>query len=86
MVDKVAVITGGAGKMGGGICRGSSKVGITSAALDLDLSNAEGMAKASVCDVTDQAACAATIDEVVRDLGGVDVLVNSRRRTRPRRR
>jgi NAD(P)-dependent dehydrogenase (short-subunit alcohol dehydrogenase family) len=76
VVDKVAVITGGAGKMGGGICRALSKVGITSAVLDLDLSRAESMAKASVCDVTDQAACEATVDEVVRDLGGVDVLVN----------
>ena len=62
--------------MGGGICRALSTVGISSAVLDLDLAHAESMAKASVCDVTDQAACAATVDEVVRDLGGVDVLVN----------
>ena len=53
-----------------------STVGISSAVLDLDISVAESLAKASVCDVTDQTACEATVDEVVRELGGVDVLVN----------
>jgi NAD(P)-dependent dehydrogenase (short-subunit alcohol dehydrogenase family) len=74
--EKVAVVTGGAGKMGGGICRALQKVGISSAVLDLDVSNAEDAAKAIVCDVTDQAACEAAVDEIVRDLGGVDVLVH----------
>ena len=32
MADKIAVLTGGAGKMGGGICRALEKVGITAAA------------------------------------------------------
>ncbi|HEY6534102.1 MAG TPA: SDR family oxidoreductase [Acidimicrobiales bacterium] len=76
MADKVAVLTGGAGKMGGGICRALAKEGITSAVLDLDISKAEDAAKALVVDVTDLPACAAAIDEIVRDLGGVDVLVN----------
>jgi NAD(P)-dependent dehydrogenase (short-subunit alcohol dehydrogenase family) len=76
MTEKVAVLTGGAGKMGGGICRALKKVGITSSVLDLDLKRAESAAKAIVCDVTDEQACAAAIDEIVRDLGGVDVLVN----------
>ena len=75
MADKIAVLTGGAGKMGGGICRALEQVGITSAVLDLDVSRAENAAKALVCDVTDDAACAGAIDEIVGDLGGVDVLV-----------
>jgi NAD(P)-dependent dehydrogenase (short-subunit alcohol dehydrogenase family) len=74
--DKIAVLTGGAGKMGGGICRALEKVGITSAVLDLDVSRAENAAKALVVDVTDDAACAGAIEEIVKDLGGVDVLVN----------
>jgi NAD(P)-dependent dehydrogenase (short-subunit alcohol dehydrogenase family) len=61
--------------MGGGICRALAKEGITSAVLDLDISKAENAAKALVCDVTDQAACEAAVDEIVGDLGGVDVLV-----------
>jgi NAD(P)-dependent dehydrogenase (short-subunit alcohol dehydrogenase family) len=76
MADKIAVLTGGAGKMGGGICRALEHAGIVSAVLDLDVSRAENAAKALVCDVTDPAACAAAVDEIVRDLGGVDVLVN----------
>lgn len=76
MVEKIAVMTGGAGKMGGGIARALQKVGITSVALDLDISRAEDVAKAIVCDVTDQAACEAAIGEVVGDLGGVDVFVH----------
>src|SRR5262249_17838394 len=75
MADKVAILTGGAGKMGGGICRALAKEGIVSAVFDLDISKAENAAKALVVDITDQDACAAAVDEVVRDLGGVDVLV-----------
>src|SRR5262245_50962851 len=75
MTEKVAVITGGAGKMGGGICRALQKVGITSAVLDLDVSRAEDAAKALVCDITDEAACTSAVEEIVRDLGGIDVLV-----------
>ena len=76
MADKFAVLTGGAGKMGAGICRALAKEGIESVVLDLDVSGAGNAVKEIVCDVTDQDACAAAIDEVVRDLGGVDVLVN----------
>jgi len=76
MADKFAVLTGGAGKMGGGICRALAEEGFDSVVLDLDVSRAENAVTAIVCDVTDQDACAAAIDEVVRDLGGVDVLVN----------
>jgi NAD(P)-dependent dehydrogenase (short-subunit alcohol dehydrogenase family) len=65
MAEKVAVLTGGAGKMGGGICRALEKVDIASAALDLDLGRVENAAKAIVCDVTDERACAAAIEEIV---------------------
>ena len=76
MADKIAVLTGGAGKMGGGIARALKKEGIVSVALDRDISKAESVVKAIECDVTDQAGCEAAVDEVVRDLGGVDVFVH----------
>lgn len=73
--DKIAILTGGAGKMGGGICRALAKEGITSVVLDLDVSKAENAARALVVDVTDQDACGAAVDEIADELGGVDVLV-----------
>jgi NAD(P)-dependent dehydrogenase (short-subunit alcohol dehydrogenase family) len=74
--QKVAVLTGGAGKMGGGICRALNKEGFVCVALDRDISKAENVEKALVVDVTDLEGCRAAIDEVVRDLGGVDALVH----------
>jgi NAD(P)-dependent dehydrogenase (short-subunit alcohol dehydrogenase family) len=76
VAEKIAVMTGGAGKLGGGIARALRKVGIDSVALDRDISKAEDVVKAIECDVTDQAGCEDAIEAVARDLGGVDVLVN----------
>lgn len=76
MDSKVAIVTGGAGDLGRGICRALTAAGHSVVALDLDVSRAEGVARAIKCDVTDPGACAAAVGEVVRDFGGVDTLVN----------
>lgn len=76
MEPKIAILTGGAGDLGRGISQALSAAGHTVVALDLDVSRAEAVARAITCDVTDPAACAAAVDEVVRDFSGVDTLVN----------
>jgi len=72
----VAIVTGGAGDIGRGVCRALTKSGATVVVLDVDVSQAEGAARVLQCDVTDPAACASAVDEIVHDFGGVDTLVN----------
>jgi NAD(P)-dependent dehydrogenase (short-subunit alcohol dehydrogenase family) len=74
--SKIAILTGGAGDLGRGISKALTAAGHTVVALDLDIARAEGVARAIKCDVTDPAAGAAAVKEVVRDFGGVDTLVN----------
>ncbi len=82
MGDDVAIVTGGAGDVGRGVCRALTKAGIQVAALDVDTSRAESVALAIECDLTDPEACGAAVDQVVRELGGVNTLVNmAQRRT-----
>jgi len=76
MQGQVAVITGGAGTVGRGVCRALTAAGAAVASLDLDVSRAEGATLAITCDVTDAAACAAAVDRVVAELGPVTTLVN----------
>jgi NAD(P)-dependent dehydrogenase (short-subunit alcohol dehydrogenase family) len=76
MEPKIAILTGGAGDLGRGISKALTAAGHTVIALDLDVSRAESAARTIKCDVTEPAACAAAVDEVVRDFGGVDTLVN----------
>jgi NAD(P)-dependent dehydrogenase (short-subunit alcohol dehydrogenase family) len=76
MKKDVAIVTGGTGDLGRGICRALSKAGTTVVALDVETSRAEGTERVIKCDLTDPAACAAAVDEVVRDFGGVNTLVN----------
>jgi NAD(P)-dependent dehydrogenase (short-subunit alcohol dehydrogenase family) len=76
---QVAIVTGGLGNIGVGVCRALVAAGAQVAALDLDLSSAalvDGLARAIVCDVTDRAACTEAVDRVVRELGTVHTLVN----------
>jgi NAD(P)-dependent dehydrogenase (short-subunit alcohol dehydrogenase family) len=73
---EIAVVTGGAGRIGRGVCRALTKAGVTVVALDLDTSSADGVAHAIQCDVTDPSACTSAVDEVVNDLGGITTLVN----------
>jgi NAD(P)-dependent dehydrogenase (short-subunit alcohol dehydrogenase family) len=76
MESKIAIVTGGAGDLGRGISKALTAAGHTVVALDLDVSRAEGVARAIKCDVTDPAACAAAVEEVAGDFGGVDTLAN----------
>jgi len=80
MDQRVAIVTGGCGNLGRGVCRALSKDGYTVVAFDVDTSRAEGVARAVTLDVTDAAACTAAVDAVVRDFGGIDVLVNMAQR------
>ncbi|SEH00253.1 NAD(P)-dependent dehydrogenase, short-chain alcohol dehydrogenase family [Nonomuraea solani] len=76
MDHDVAIVTGGGGDIGRGVCRALSKAGTTVVTLDLDISHADGADRAIQCDVRDPAACAGAVEEVVRDFGRVDTLVN----------
>ena len=77
MLDgKVAVVTGGTGDIGRGVCRALSTAGATVVALDLDVSRAEAAASARVCDVSDPAACRSAVEQVVEEFDRIDALVN----------
>jgi NAD(P)-dependent dehydrogenase (short-subunit alcohol dehydrogenase family) len=82
MDGRIAIVTGGAGNIGRGVCRALAKAGATVVALDLRPGTADAAARAIACDVTDPAACRSAVDEVVREFGGVDTLVNLAQRFR----
>ncbi|HEY6533785.1 MAG TPA: SDR family NAD(P)-dependent oxidoreductase [Acidimicrobiales bacterium] len=73
---RVAILTGGTGKLGRGICRAFAKQGITPVALDLHPVEADAAALVRQCDVTDPEACRSAVDEVVERYGRIDILVN----------
>jgi NAD(P)-dependent dehydrogenase (short-subunit alcohol dehydrogenase family) len=82
MGDDVAIVTGGAGDVGRGVCRALTKAGFQVAVLDVDTSRAESAALALQCDLTDPDACQRTVAQVVAELGGVNALINmAQRRT-----
>lgn len=76
MSSSIAIVTGGAGDLGRGICKALTSSGATVVALDLDPSGAEGAERSMRCDVTDPDACVSAVAQVVEDYGGVDTLVN----------
>ena len=82
MNGQVAIITGGGGNIGSGVCRAMAKAGATVVALDLRPGGADAAARAIACDVADPAACRSAVDEVVREFGRVDTLVNAAQRFR----
>ena len=90
--DKVAVITGGAGKNGLGYATAREMAAQGARVVILDLARAEPEAAASelgaahlgvVADVTDKAACEAAIALVLQKFGRVDILLNNAGITQP---
>ncbi len=77
MSEHIAIVTGGGGNVGVGVCRALVKSGATVIAVDLDPSAADTAARQITCDVSDPEACDQVIADVVRDFGGVDTLVNA---------
>jgi NAD(P)-dependent dehydrogenase (short-subunit alcohol dehydrogenase family) len=76
MEGQVAIVTGGAGTVGRGVCRALTASGAATASLDLEVDGADAAALALRCDVTDAAACAEAVHRVVAELGPVTTLVN----------
>ena len=85
--NKVAVITGGGGGIGGATCRRFAAEGARVAVFDRDLAAAEsvaaairdsgGQARAYACDITDRAQVDAAVGAATADLGPIDILVNN---------
>lgn len=84
--NKVALVTGGAGAIGYGICKGLLEQGCCVAGTDLagekleklgaDLGQIGGeRAMVAELDVTDEGSVARGFDEVIRSWGGVDIVV-----------
>lgn len=84
---KAVVVTGGAGGIGGAVCRRLAGEGAAVAVFDLDLAAGEqvaaaireagGWAQAWRCDITNRASVNAAVSEVEAKLGPIDVLVNN---------
>jgi NAD(P)-dependent dehydrogenase (short-subunit alcohol dehydrogenase family) len=84
---RVAIVTGGGGGLGEGICHSLAVAGASVAVVELELAKAEaraeavrsggGTAIAVEADVSSKASIDAMAGTVVRELGGVDVLVNN---------
>lgn len=85
MTGQVAIVTGGTSGIGEAVCRRFARDGARVAVVgSRDLAKAErvaaeigAQAKPYVCDVRDAGAVAALVAAVERELGPVDVLVNS---------
>jgi 3-oxoacyl-[acyl-carrier protein] reductase len=82
--DRVAVVTGAAQGIGAATARRLASEGATVAAVDLDaartaevVASLGGGASGYGCDVTSAPAVAALVDQVIRDHGRIDVLVNN---------
>ncbi len=82
--DKVAIVTGGGGGIGGAACRRFAEAGTTVAVFDIDGAAAErvaaaigGNATAVTCDITDHAAVAQAVSAVEARYGRIDILVNN---------
>ncbi|HEY5821905.1 MAG TPA: D-threitol dehydrogenase [Propionibacteriaceae bacterium] len=83
LTDQVAVITGGASGIGAAIAAAYVAKGARVAILDLSIEAAAAQVAelgpqtlAVACDVRDQGSITAAVDQVVAELGRIDILVN----------
>lgn len=84
---RVAVVTGGGGGLGEGICYSLAAAGAAVAAVDVAREEAERVAEgvssggarciALEADVSERSSTQAMVESVVGELGGVDILVNN---------
>lgn len=84
---RVAIVTGGGGGLGEGICSTLAVAGASVAVADVSREKAERVADlassggarciAVETDVSDRRSVGAMVDEVVGELGGVDIVVNN---------
>lgn len=87
LTDKIAIVTGGGGGIGGATCRRLAKEGAQVAVFDLNLDAAQqvaskiieqgGKAKAFRCDITNREEVDAAVAAVEAELGPIDVLINN---------
>ena len=85
--DKIVIVTGGGGAIGGATCRRFAQAGAKVAVFDINLDAAEktadaiiaagGIARGFGCDITDYDAVKAATDDVLARHGRIDVLVNN---------
>jgi NAD(P)-dependent dehydrogenase (short-subunit alcohol dehydrogenase family) len=92
LADKICVITGAASRRGIGRATAAlfAEHGARTVILDLDGTQATATAselgeahRGYACDVTDKEACVSAVDQVVREFGRIDVLVNNAGITQP---
>ena len=84
---RAALVTGGGGGLGEGICTSLAAAGAAVACVDIDLDRAErvaglvagqgGRAVALQADVASQASIKGAVERAIGELGGVDILVNN---------
>lgn len=85
--DKVVIVTGGGGGIGGATCRRFADAGAKVAVFDRNLeaarataagiTKAGGSVRAYSCDITKRSEVDASIAAVVSELGAVDILINN---------
>ena len=82
---KVAIVTGGAGKIGKAYALAMAREGAKLCLADVveadglarEIEDMGGEAMSAVCDVADEASTQAMVEATVRRFGGVDILVNN---------
>ena len=85
--NKVAIVTGGGGGIGGATCQRLAQEGARVAVFDRNAETAaatvqviaasQGTAMAVACDITDRASVDAAVQRVNSEWGGIDVLINN---------